>query len=90
MTDQAIVDSFRKQLLEDDILHDGDTIGTDDETLKRFLRARKYDLVQAKEMFADAQQWRKTVEGVGIDELYKQIDPLIILNEKPSSTIVNP
>ncbi|ESK95010.1 sec14 cytosolic factor family sec14 [Moniliophthora roreri MCA 2997] len=75
MTDQAIIDSFRRQLLEEDILHEGDTIGTDDETLKRFLRARKYDLVQAKKMFADAQQWRKTVEGVGIDELYKQIDP---------------
>jgi hypothetical protein len=26
-------------------------------------------------MFANCQEWRATVEGVGIDELYKQIDP---------------
>ena len=26
-------------------------------------------------MFKDCQEWRKTVEGVGIDELYKRIDP---------------
>ena len=26
-------------------------------------------------MFIDYQQWRKTVEGVGIDELYRRIDP---------------
>ena len=26
-------------------------------------------------MFKDCQQWRKTVEGVGIDELYRRIDP---------------
>ncbi|KAK7056797.1 hypothetical protein VNI00_002514 [Paramarasmius palmivorus] len=75
MTDTAIVDSFREQLIEEGILHEGDTIGTDDETLKRFLRARKYDLAQAKKMFLQAQQWRKTVEGVGIDELYRRIDP---------------
>ena len=31
--------------------------------------------MQAKKMFKDCQQWRKTVEGVGIDELYKRIDP---------------
>ncbi|KAJ8080591.1 hypothetical protein PM082_017425 [Marasmius tenuissimus] len=66
---------FRKELFDEGILKEGDSIGTDDETLKRFLRARKYDLVQAKKMFRDAQHWRQTVEGVGIDELYKQIDP---------------
>lgn len=26
-------------------------------------------------MFQDCQTWRQTVEGVGIDELYQQIDP---------------
>ncbi|KAK1229865.1 hypothetical protein PQX77_007037 [Marasmius sp. AFHP31] len=66
---------FRKELFDEGILKEGDSIGTDDETLKRFLRARKYDLVQAKKMFRDAQHWRQTVEGVGIDELYRQIDP---------------
>lgn len=26
-------------------------------------------------MFADCQRWRKTVEGVGIDKLYADMDP---------------
>ena len=43
--------------------------------IRRFLRARRFDLVQSKKMFKDCQEWRKTVEGVGIDELYKRIDP---------------
>ncbi|KAG7088446.1 hypothetical protein E1B28_012438 [Marasmius oreades] len=91
---ESKLETFRQELFDEDILHDGDSIGTDDETLKyvlqnidvsrmfikyfmsrRFLRARNYDLVQAKKMFRDAQHWRKTVEGVGIDELYKQTDP---------------
>lgn len=42
---------------------------------RRFLRARKFDLKQAKTMLVNCQHWRKTVEDVGIDELYRQIDP---------------
>lgn len=42
---------------------------------RRFLRARKFDLVQSKTMFAACQHWRRTVENVGIDELYREIDP---------------
>ncbi|KAJ3571562.1 hypothetical protein NP233_g3671 [Leucocoprinus birnbaumii] len=72
---KTILERFRKELVADDLLHDGDSIGTDDETLLRFLRARKFDLAQSKKMFADCQNWRKTVEGVGIDELYRKIDP---------------
>jgi hypothetical protein len=41
----------------------------------RFLRARKLNLRDAKKMFADCQEWRKTVESVGIDELYRNLDP---------------
>ena len=41
----------------------------------RFLRARKFNLRDAKKMFADCQEWRKTVESVGIDELYRSLDP---------------
>jgi hypothetical protein len=26
-------------------------------------------------MIQDCQEWRRTVEGVGIDELYRRIDP---------------
>ncbi|KAL0578634.1 hypothetical protein V5O48_003377 [Marasmius crinis-equi] len=75
LSTEAKLDVFRKELFDEGILKEGDSIGTDDDTLKRFLRARKYDLVQAKKMIREAQHWRKTVEGVGIDELYNQIDP---------------
>ncbi|GLB38312.1 putative protein with domain in homologues of a S [Lyophyllum shimeji] len=67
--------AFREQVFNEGILHEGDTIGTDDEVLLRFLRARKLDMKAAKEMLKDCQEWRRTVEGVGIDELYRRIDP---------------
>ncbi|KAJ3775527.1 CRAL-TRIO domain-containing protein [Lentinula raphanica] len=69
--DEILV-QFRKELFSEGILHEGDTIGTDDGTLKRFLRARKYNLKDAKKMFIDAQNWRKNVK---LDELYEKIDP---------------
>ncbi|TFK40778.1 CRAL-TRIO domain-containing protein [Crucibulum laeve] len=74
-THEEILTTFRQELFAEDILHEGDSIGTDDETLLRFLRARNYDLRQSKVMFKNCQEWRKTVEGVGIDQLYKDIDP---------------
>lgn len=43
---------------------------------RRFLRARKLKIEEAKKMVINCQEWRKTVEGVGIDALYDQIDPL--------------
>ncbi|KAK0487499.1 CRAL TRIO domain-containing protein [Armillaria novae-zelandiae] len=66
---------FRKQLFDEEILRDGDSIGSDDETLLRFLRARKFNLKHAKQMFRECQEWRASVEGVGIDKLYREIDP---------------
>ncbi|KAF7422578.1 hypothetical protein PC9H_010734 [Pleurotus ostreatus] len=66
---------FRKEVFEEGIIAEGDTLGTDDETFIRFLRARKFNVKLAKKMLQDCQQWRKTVEGVGIDELYRRIDP---------------
>jgi len=71
----SILQQFREQLVEQDLIHDGDTIGTDDWTLLRFLRARQFDLKAATTMWANCQQWRKTVEGIGIDALYKEMDP---------------
>lgn len=89
----GVLETFRQELFKEGIIHNGDTIGTDDETLlyakppcdgqvlstflsyRRFLRARKFDLVQSKKMIRDCQEWRRTVEGVGIDELYRRIDP---------------
>lgn len=88
---QEVLDIFRGELAAEGIIRHGDSIGTDDETLlcvsivqarcsltphhRRFLRARKFDLKQAKKMVTDCQRWRWTVEGVGIDRLYDRIDP---------------
>ena len=44
-------------------------------TTRRFLRARQYNLKNAKIMWKNCYEWRKTAEGVGIDELYRRIDP---------------
>ncbi|KAH9891614.1 CRAL/TRIO domain-containing protein [Cubamyces lactineus] len=71
----AILKQFRETLQQQGLIHDGDTIGTDDDTLLRFLRARQFNLKQATLMWKNCQHWRKTVEGVGIDELYRQTDP---------------
>ncbi|KAI9463281.1 CRAL-TRIO domain-containing protein [Lactarius psammicola] len=47
----------------------------DDHTLTRFLKARGYNASQAKQMILDCVHWRRTVEDVGIEELYRSIDP---------------
>ncbi|OSD07256.1 CRAL/TRIO domain-containing protein [Trametes coccinea BRFM310] len=72
---EEILKEFRETLVKQDLIRDGDTIGTDDDTLLRFLRARHFNLKQSTIMWKNCQHWRKTVEGVGIDELYRQIDP---------------
>ncbi|KIM65935.1 hypothetical protein SCLCIDRAFT_14824 [Scleroderma citrinum Foug A] len=69
-----ILEQFRIQVFQEGILQDGDSIGTDDWTLLRFLRARKFNVDEAKKMIKSAQNWRKTVGGAGIDELYKSLD----------------
>jgi hypothetical protein len=91
-THEEILKTFRETLFAEGILHEGDTIGTDDETLlcvfdcetkvsclnisrRRFLRARKFNLAQAKTMMVNAQNWRKTVNGTGLDKLYSEMDP---------------
>ncbi|KAJ7175842.1 CRAL-TRIO domain-containing protein, partial [Mycena filopes] len=71
----GILQTFRTELFDEGILHEGDTIGTSDETLLRFLRARKFDLAQSKTMIINAQNWRKTVNGIGLDKLYAEMDP---------------
>jgi len=43
----------------------------DDPTLLRFLRARKFDLVKAKEMFISCENWRKEF---GVDDIVKNFD----------------
>ncbi|KZT35189.1 CRAL/TRIO domain-containing protein [Sistotremastrum suecicum HHB10207 ss-3] len=66
---------FRSELWAEKILRDGDSIGTDDDTLLRFLRARKWNVTASKEMISACQLWRKSVEGKGIDALYREMDP---------------
>jgi len=51
------------------------TMPKDDHTLTRFLKARGYNASQAKQMIIDCIHWRRTVEDVGIEELYRLIDP---------------
>ncbi|TFK74886.1 CRAL/TRIO domain-containing protein [Pluteus cervinus] len=75
LSQEEILRNFTEEIFRDGILQESDSIGANDETLLRFLRARKFDIKQAKVMLANCQQWRKTVEGVGIDELYRRIDP---------------
>jgi hypothetical protein len=89
----ALLKQFRDELTKENLLHEGDSIGTDDATLlyvsavspspsdvspsllRRFLRARQFNLKNAKVMWKNCYEWRKTAEGVGIDELYRRIDP---------------
>jgi hypothetical protein len=66
---------FRKQVFDEGIIQEGDSVGTDDTTLLRFLRARKFSLTESKKMLQNCQQWRKTVGGDGIDALYDRLDP---------------
>ncbi|KAH7909020.1 CRAL-TRIO domain-containing protein [Hygrophoropsis aurantiaca] len=70
-----ILTTFREQVFGEGILHEGDSIGTDDTTLLRFLRARKFDINESKKMLKNCQHWRQTVGGVGLDQLYKDLDP---------------
>jgi len=66
---------FKEEVFGEEIIHEGDSIGTDDETLLRFLRARKLDLPQSKLMLKNCQHWRKTVGEKGIDKLHEEINP---------------
>ena len=39
-------------------------------------------------MFIECQHWRTTVEGIGIDELYKRIDPFDVSYAQLLASIV--
>ncbi|KAG1774794.1 CRAL-TRIO domain-containing protein [Suillus placidus] len=73
--EKETLEVFRKQVFDEEIIRDGDSVGTDDATLLRFLRARKFSLNESKKMLQNCQQWRKTVGGDGIDALYDKLDP---------------
>ncbi|KAG1906424.1 CRAL-TRIO domain-containing protein [Suillus fuscotomentosus] len=73
--EKETLEVFRKQVFDEEIIREGDSVGTDDATLLRFLRARKFNLTESKKMLQNCQQWRKTVGGDGIDALYARLDP---------------
>ncbi|EJC98105.1 CRAL/TRIO domain-containing protein [Fomitiporia mediterranea MF3/22] len=74
---EAALHTFRRELLEEGAITDeGDSLGTQyDWVLLRFLRARKYNLKNAKIMIKNCIEWRKTAQGVGVDQLYRNLDP---------------
>ena len=59
------------------MLEERDSLGTDDATLLRFLRARQFKLDKALQMIRATKQWRNSVgSGKGMDDLYEnQVDP---------------
>ncbi|ODN98238.1 Sec14 cytosolic factor [Cryptococcus wingfieldii CBS 7118] len=71
---QTALTQFRENLTKDALIPaDKDTVVQtlgydrfDDQTLLRFLRARKFDLVRAQAMWADNEKWRKEF---GADEI---------------------
>ncbi|KAF8628115.1 hypothetical protein AX15_004092 [Amanita polypyramis BW_CC] len=65
---QHALEKLKKELKEEDkfVLE-----RMDDAMLLRFLRARKFDLVKAKEMLLNCEQWRREF---GVDDLMKNFD----------------
>ncbi|KAF8510072.1 CRAL-TRIO domain-containing protein [Hysterangium stoloniferum] len=74
-TEQKALEQLRKEVEDEKIIQPGDTIGCDDWTLLRFLRARNFKVKETKTMLIKCQEWRKSVEGIGIDALYDEMDP---------------
>ena len=54
--------------MREELSTEGYTERLDDSTLLRFLRARKFDVALAKEMFAECEKWRK---DYGTDTILK-------------------
>ncbi|TFY52587.1 hypothetical protein EVG20_g10489, partial [Dentipellis fragilis] len=66
---------LREELEQDAVFCPEDSLGRDDASLLRFLRARNFSVQQSKRQIYECLEWRRTCEGVGIDELYRSLDP---------------
>lgn len=42
---------------------------------RRFLRARQFKVDKAFAMYKTTVEWRRGVEGVGLNKLYREMDP---------------
>jgi len=65
---QHVLEKLKKELIAEGKF---DESRMDDAMLLRFLRARKFDLPQAKAMLLAAEEWRKTF---GVDDIVKNFD----------------
>ncbi|KAI8801066.1 CRAL-TRIO domain-containing protein [Cladochytrium replicatum] len=66
---QDILEEFKEELKADDLF---DPSRHDNHLLLRFLRARKFNVLNAKLMFSDYIKWRKEFGGIGVDRLVKE------------------
>jgi len=67
---QHALDKFKKELVAEHVYIEGEQ-RMSDATLLRFLRARKFDVPKAKEMFLSNEQWRK---DFGVEDIVKNFD----------------
>ncbi|KAJ7663012.1 CRAL-TRIO domain-containing protein [Mycena rosella] len=67
---QHALDKFKKELAAEEYYIEGEP-RMSDATMLRFLRARKFDVPKAKEMFIANEKWRKEF---GVDEIVKNFD----------------
>ncbi|KAJ7931337.1 CRAL-TRIO domain-containing protein [Mycena leptocephala] len=67
---QHALEKFKKELIEEEYYIEGEP-RMGDSTLLRFLRARKFDVAKAKEMFIANEKWRK---DFGVDDIVKNFE----------------
>ncbi|KDQ20994.1 hypothetical protein BOTBODRAFT_142375 [Botryobasidium botryosum FD-172 SS1] len=73
---QAALGTFKERLIKSGLYHAGqgsEEGSHSDDTLLRFLRARKFEPAKAEEQFAATEAWRKEHD---VDELYNRFDPV--------------
>lgn len=72
--------NFRVAIDRENLLTPCDTLGTDDPTLLRFLRARSFQLDKSLVMLREAVKWRANAfKGASIDELYEEVSLACLL-----------
>lgn len=65
---------FKKAIEQEHLLAQNDSLGTDDVTLLRFLRARSFHVSKSLAMFRACQKWRADAyQGRSIDQLYDEV-----------------